>query len=764
MKNKSKIAGAVLTAALMLGCVGCGGCAPKDEEIYKPDSYTPVHGSADRLITFSSSDSTLDAFLNEYRERHMRYSENRIHTHPVGAGSTAWKEWESMVGSWWDASADYGTMDSFYATKDLVTDWLLAPKQDNQGYVWVDDGAALGSWGMGWEFPNATKDGGVVYDFTNDEQGYTASGSGVTSWWESSRFNVRAESASELTVTSPQIEINPLTAPFMKLNFYYVGNGSDRIEDIYLYYKTQNDSDWSEERRVSFSEDCTTGFQIGSSSVLEGGYFFPMYLSEDWGWGDSRPYITQIKLVVKGESTFSGTLSIDYISTDFDDRHAINPCNYIIAAKNVCEYAQDASLLEHMLPYARKAMNFLCNQLQGSEGLISTEYFMGHDNTGLKAFGTGIGNGYWDVLAFPDVNLYTNLSYYNALVAMTYLENMADYYGIDVGTVTTVNGDMNGTDTYSLDADSLAELTETCLSRFRSEFWNERTGRFHAGTRSDGTVQDNGYLMFNQQAIAAGIPTEQQTESIMSWINGERTVAGDRSQGEDIYRYEFAPRFNTVDISTDFYWGYSASFNGNVQNGGTALHLAYYDLVAQSAVSTQNAYSRLKTIQTWFEKVKAAGGEGWNFYRAYYDKLQIGVQGGGSSGVIGLDYEFLEAALLISAIPDAFFGMSANYDNTLVFQPNMPEQLDYWKMENVTYAGNYCDVAIGRYFIQLSDVTEIALGTAKSGSKAEFRLREPGFAYKVCIDGAETDQYTVENGRIVVRTELKNVRVEVMPA
>ena len=84
-------------------------------------------------------------------------------------------------------------------------------------------------------------------------------------------------------------------------------------------------------------------------------------------------------------------------------------------------------------------------------------------------------------------------------------------------------------------------------------------------------------------------------------------------------------------------------------------------------------------------------------------------------------------------------------------------------MENITFAGRYCDVTISKYFIQLSDVTEIASGTAKSGAKTELRLREPSFSYKVYLDGVETDQYTVSGGRIVVRTDLKNVKLEVRP-
>ena len=750
----------LLTLCLLFGFASCGG--GEEEEVYQAVDHDPVHTSADRLITFVSSDSGLDSFLNEFRERHMRYNDNRIHTHPVGAGQTAWKEWESMIGSWWDASAANGTMDSFYATKDWVTDWLLSPVQDNQGYIWADNGSSLDSWGMGWQFPNAQENGGAVYDFESSAQGFTVSGEGVSASAENSRLNVTAANASEIVITSPELSVNPLLAPFLVLNFYYAPSAGE-VEDIYVYFKTENDADWTEENKVSFSQHSTTGSQIGASAVSSGSYYFPMYLSENWGWGTRLPFITQLKIVVKGSGSFSGVFSMDYLSTDFDDRQALNPCNYILAAWNVASCAQDAGLLEHLLPYARKAMNFLYHQLEGSEGLISTAYFMGHDNTGVKSVGTGIGDGYWDVLAFPNVNIYANLSWYNAIQAMAGLERMAEYYEVETDPVTTVNADMNGTLTYDLTAEDLDELADLCRTRFQSEFWNQSTGRFHAGTRSDGSIQDHGYVMFNEQALAAGLATEEQAESVMAWINGERTVSGDESTGEDIYRYEFAPRFNTDDILTDFYWGYSANFNGNVQNGGTALHLTYYDLAAQAVVSPQGAFDRLKDIQTWYEKVKAAGGEGQNFYRAYYDQQLIGVEGGGSSGVIGVDYEFLEAALLLSAMPDVFFGLSAGWDGTLTVEPLSFEGLDWWTMENLTFGGNYYDLTISKYFIQISSVTAMPSGSAASGTTAELRLREPGFDYKVLVNGAEVTDYTVSGGRIVVRTSFGNVKAEVVP-
>lgn len=104
-----------------------------------------------------------------------------------------------------------------------------------------------------------------------------------------------------------------------------------------------------------------------------------------------------------------------------------NPSIYIAAVKNVVEYSQDAEFLDQVLPYARRAMNYLLYQLQGEEGLISTENLVGHYNKGLHTKGSGMASGYWDVLAMPTVNIYANIYFYDALVAMSYLKRWLNF-------------------------------------------------------------------------------------------------------------------------------------------------------------------------------------------------------------------------------------------------------------------------------------------------------------------------------------------------
>jgi len=130
------------------------------------------------------------------------------------------------------------------------------------------------------------------------------------------------------------------------------------------------------------------------------------------------------------------------------------------------------------------------------------------------------------------------------------------------------------------------------------------------------------------------------------------------------------------------------------------------------------------------------------------------VADGDSEGPVGIDCEFLEAALMFVSVPDAFFGLEPNYDGTLAVQPRMPASLDYWRMENLLFGGVSYDLSIGKYFVQLSNVQQ------SSSLSMEVRLAKPSFKFKVFYNGAQA-QYKEENGSIVVKVPFVNGKVEI---
>jgi len=783
MKTKLKLLTSVLLVLVLL--VACFACQPAEKEdpkppVYEEYNYQVAHTSSDRFIYFESSDAGLDDFVNDYVNRHMRDDpQTRVGDQLIGYSTrSAWREWDSLIGGWWDASAQNGTMSKLAATNDMVNEWLkleastLTPYRsliDNQGYVWCEDNIALESWGMGWEFPNYTskQGGGKAWGFSGraEKNDWTlANSSKFEDEIRSSKYIITTlEPVDSIEITTMQFNVSTISTPFLRIGFSFEGQGDYIIDDLYVQWQTNDSPNWSEDKKVNFSEFSTRGRSIGSGNLEQKDYTFPMYLNPNWGADfNSNRRITALRITLEGQTDFQGTLAIDYVASEYDDRQPLNNCNYILAAKNNLEFSRDKQLLTTVLPNARRAMNFLLYTLNGNSGLISTEYLVGHFNNGDHSFGTGIGNGYWDVTAFPNVNLYCNISYYNTLVAMHYLETMAETIGIPFVEVTTINAEMTGTDTYDAsNRNQLAQLIELCKERIQTEFWNADAGRFHAGEYDTyGGIQDHGYLMFNEQVLASGLATDAQAKSVLEWINGERLVEWDDSVGSDIWYFEFAPRFNTHDIGGDFVWLYSTHWNGNVQNGGTALHLTYYDVLAQSLKSADSAFESFKKIQNWYEKVHLVGGVGKDFYRAYYDSIGINLQGGGTAGLVGVDYEFLEAALMFRAIPDTFFGMSTRADGYLCFAPNLTSKMDWWRIENLVYSGYYYDVSVGKYFLQISNVGEYSSGTGKDANLM-VTLEQPLFDYTVCIDGVATNDYFVKDGKVQVQVPFGEVKVEI---
>lgn len=106
------------------------------------------------------------------------------------------------------------------------------------------------------------------------------------------------------------------------------------------------------------------------------------------------------------------------------------------------------------------------------------------------------------------------------------------------------------------------------------------------------------------------------------------------------------------------------------------MQTSCYDVVArQSCGRRGRRVFAVKGIESFYTAVRRSGGEGTGFYRKYFENLGIGMQGnydadgdgvadGDSEGPVGIDCEFLEAALMFVSVPDAFFGLEPNYDGT----------------------------------------------------------------------------------------------------
>ena len=179
--------------------------------------------------------------------------------------------------------------------------------------------------------------------------------------------------------------------------------------------------------------------------------------------------------------------------------------------------------------------------------------------------------------------------------------------------------------------------------------------------------------MINTDAIHYGLASREQSLSILEWLDGKRSVAGDTSQGADIYHWRFGARTTTLRNTDTYVWAWSnpesIPFGGQVQDGGAVLGFSYFDIMARiQANGPDDAWNRLQEILTWFREVQSEGG-----YRDYYSKPGRGtLQGGGPAGGLGVDQEFFESVLVPQVMLYGFLGMTAE-PTGFTFAPRLPK-------------------------------------------------------------------------------------------
>ena len=592
--------------------------------------------------------------------------------------------------------------------------------------------------------------------------------------------------------------IKTVFSPFIEMTLHF---NATNLEDYYLIWETSDGNEYE----VAHNAVATT--QNSDFADYNDRTYLSMYLNENW---DNKT-ITKIGVRFKPESGTTLSITngkIDYIRCQYDTRQSNATLQWLLALSNYVDYTNDVDGLARLMPKAREALLFLTDVLEGKNGLLDVSYLYGHNGSGITFdengnvvldTANGVSNGYWDLTVHSEVGLEANIYFYQVLQAMAKMEQRLEDAGETVSDTSTIRyiqkSGAETTVTYGYTADNLATLAATVKANIEEEinpvqqsdgtyaneggFWNSTTGRFASGINEEtGAIADYGYVYLNLELICAGIGTDEQQLSVMQWIDGQRTVDGDDSTGEDIYFYEFAPRANTKDaienLSAFSYlvmepliakYGYDDTFSRQLQNGGAAIAWSYYDLVARAKVlGADNAYERLQEIQSWYENVKAQAGTGYDFYSGYYDALEAEsgqglyvLQQSPTAGPIGLDAEFIESAILIKAIPDAFFGMESEENNSITFTNNLPSALDTFQMDNLRFDGATYSLKGTENSLEILNV-----GGITNDLKATLRLQvSDETSYTVYVNDVKVDdtEYVVEDGYIIVTVDFDNVKV-----
>lgn len=821
----------LICLVLVFMCSVCACTSAYNDEGYIP----PVDREGD-VLRFSSSDTKFADFLNDYSHRHLRYDDYSVADllpgYTLGSESGFAKNWATMGLVWHNSIGATLGEDKQVSIKTF----LRTITQDDMGMIYnshndfLPHNVSMASYtatgfGMpqGWPLPNIYfshgKSQAFEFNTVQEMAGWHISDGGTLTKDATqgyARFTYKGSEPMRIICESG-VDIDTSHAPMLDIELCYtddnhgIGSGSD-VADISIIFKTaEGGENWyrAEQSKYASSPVKELSYSYASRS------YYSMYLNPDWN--EKKVTAIGIELTPKEGRTLNISGGrINYIHPDYDTRQSNGTCQWFLSLGNYIASANDNAFLEEMLPKARKAVLFLTHALSGENGLLDIGYFYGHDGIGfssvdgklIRSASHGTGNGYWDILTAPALNLEANLYFYQVLNVMATLEQRAVDAGITARSVTVKNRMPGGERIeYGYTPASLRELAATVKTNIEKDvnpvkqadgtyaneggFYNPLTARFVNGVRPDtGAVLDYGYVMWNQEALTAGIGTDRQRKRIMEWINGDRIVEGDDSTGRDIYLYEFGPRISTKQNATDYAGFYtdSTTWSEQVQNGGAVLCWSYYDLMSRLQIyGADDMFERFDAIRRWYEKVLDAGGEGRLFYSEYYTQVNAYLtrkmtdenavsyvrlpdylpdnqnptafviqQNTGTLGSIGLDAEFLENIVLIGAVPYGMFGMDGTKYNTLGFTNNLPLKLTYMQIENMLYGGTFkYTLRMEKGVLQIAD----AQGKAPEGAKLNLRFKEPGAAYTVTVDGKKTTDFAVADGYVCVTVPMGNVRV-----
>ncbi|MHB1438918.1 MAG: glycosyl hydrolase family 65 protein, partial [Thiobacillus sp.] len=320
------------------------------------------------------------------------------------------------------------------------------------------------------------------------------------------------------------------------------------------------------------------------------------------------------------------------------------------------------------------------NTWPGHDGMAA--FTVNKDGSKTYRNGHGMGDNYYDILPFGGDDMYATTEYYSALQSMIAAEEAIlahPEWAIPRSSLT-------------FDPMLLRTHAAAVKKTVNKKFWDKSKGRFVGCIDTEGKSHDYGFIFVNMNAIYYGLATDEHAKQIMDWIDGRRIVKGDTSVGADIYKFRFGPRLSTK-RNLDWYgggwrpevfeWGYQ------VQDGGAVLGFSYYDMMSRLKVyGADDAWKRLKAILQWDRDAWAAGG-----YREYYKDGKQGntLQGGGTAGGLGIDYEFYESSLVPSIVIYGFLGIDPD-GAVLRINPNLPTACPEMEARNVLYHNMKLDV------------------------------------------------------------------------
>lgn len=626
-------------------------------------------------------------------EQEMATLRDLFWLHYPGAGpkATLWDEWLPDA-SLWPAVDTGGQSDTM---RQQWSQTLSARIIDPEGYVATHQHASIAHQ-LGWPFPfwSQGRHGcGWHFSFQNTAgPGWRPNDLSKPAGWSVSGGQALAMEAegwhleitnTDAVITPPAWNIDTFEAPFLQLRCRVTGLGECQP---FIEWTTPADTNFNPAHRMYF-EPPAPGQMIYT--------MVPMYRHPQW-----TGEVAQLRIDLGNRAP--GALVLQAFFTQFDTRHNINGQNFVRGCAKYFWWTRDLNFLRANLPRMRTALRYVMTEHHALDRKVVYTTWVGHDGrSGLKRFpdgrkevlpGVGIGNNYWDILPFGNLDCYATIQYYDALRTMAAVEREVrahPQWQMPLGVL-------------ALEPDFLERHAEEVKAEGNRLFWNSDTGRFVACIDSEGHAHDYGFTFLNCEAVYYDFATPDHAHSILDWLDGERIVQTDTAQGKDIYHWRFGPRATTRRNLDWYFWAWnnpeSIPWGGQVQDGGAVLGFSYHDLMARLKVlGPDNAWRRLQETLRWFAEVQAAGG-----YRHYYDGSRDGtLQGAGTPGGLGCDAEFFESALVPQVMLYGFLGFHPRGDG-FDFSPRLPSDWPGLAIDRIRFHGSILSVKAGPNRLDLS--------------------------------------------------------------
>lgn len=648
------------------------------------------------------------AIWNRYLWHHY---DSRLHNGPVLFN----KEYLMLADLWMHATEKRLKL----PIQDVHRKFLLEVNQDPDGYIQTHQHfshAHEGGWPfplwaqipggsqgktMGWHFQMDGPSWQWIWHFLKAGHPQSFGEAALKGWqWSGCRSLGIKQNAwhlqtqgGEINLVSPQgVTLEAFQAPFVQVR-WNPPSSPEEGKPIYFEWQKEGDQDFSNERRLEFPALPPAKNQVS-------GHYHQMlalYRHPEW-----RGKIQRLRIRLPGEIAAEVPFSIDSIFTAYDTRHSINNPIFILSCWHYARWTGDLEFLKIQLPKMRLALQYQQGHFRGIELGHLRNPWWGHDGIagfrllpdGSKEYrpGHGIGNNYWDLMPFGWDDAYATSQYHAALLTMAELE-----------TWLTERKDLDWpSPPNSGRPQALLEQASRVRQVSNAKFWSPTTERFVACIDQSGEAHDYGYTFVNLEAIWYGLASRSHGEKIMDWIEGRRTIDGDDSQGEDIYRWRFGPRSSTR-RNVEWYghaWHAPESipWGGQVQDGGAVLGFSFFDLWARLKLrGPENAWQRLLAITDWEQEVWKSGG-----YRAYYEGGKRGttLQGGGTAGGLGIDFEFFESSMLPSIFIHGFLGIRPAMEQ-LLLQPDLPDSLEALGVQNLEIQKWRLHLVVSRELIRI---------------------------------------------------------------